>query len=245
MYMNEQTNEISTDLPLFITSIVDENWSKTSAALLLSQLGGLINRGGFSLHNELKGRKLADYLSKELSSQVKVIRSTKVDARVGVLPSRIAVGEDVEGYFKPSSNPYSPPARIPHLPPPLWAAFTRPLAHGQVRIVNLEPRISFQDEPISTTTSNEHKLTIDEANLVDRTSTPDYQQQVFASIQSWLLKNKLTLESLIENANRQRGSEPTVSIVNENLMTQLLAKLTIEEQRRTQLPLDVIARLLK
>jgi hypothetical protein len=229
----------------YIREQVASHWSITNRALLLSSLGQQINHHQFDLKAILAGRKLADLISKELSDHVTIIQSQKTAPWIGALPKNVLIHEDIEKYFIPINSNTLEQEQIPLFPAVFWAAFTRSLSQSKIRTIELTPKIKYFDLD-ETSLKLDGRLRIERDYIITTDqSHSDFKVQVFDKIKSWLKKNNISKDYIAAIADKKPTTNQLTPNTGTSLLDQLLRALSSDQLHRTQLPLDVIATLLK
>ena len=225
---------------------VVQHWQEKKQILLLAQLGARLNREGLNLGEALGGRKLASFIEDELASNLSIMRLQAAPLTVGVVPRAVAEGEGIPGYFASRRYEGSQPVEIPRIQPAFWAAFLKPLLPGMARKIELEPKIHWQDVPADTPDLATGKVIGEEFMVNDKSLSPhEVSVQVFKSIENWLNVNSLTLDAVQEKRDNQGAIDANIKAGGNNLMARIISALSQEQLQRTQLPLDVVSKLLK
>lgn len=230
------------ELSKAIIEKVNSYWDTNQHACLLSLLGKMLNEDGFNSKAILVGRKLKDYISAELSSELKVLHPSGNPVKVGVIPVSADVSKGIETLFV---SPESSEERVPHFPYAFWAAFTKPISAGKIRTLKLRPKIQFQDLPNSTVENEE--LVVEEQLITPRENlnSVEYKAKVYSNIKSWLKLNNIRENDLLTGLPNP-ASEPEVGRVeSSSLLYQVLNALTEEQLHRVSLPLDIVSKLAK
>lgn len=229
-----------------IIDLVVQQWQGKRQILLLAQLGAQLNREVPSLGEALSGRKLTSFIEDELASNLSIMRLRANPLTVGVAPKEVAEGEGIPGYFASVRHEGSQQVEFPKIQRAFWAAFLRPLPSGMVRKIEFEPNIHWKDIPADAPDLEATKV-IDQAFIVDDTglSPNEVSVQVFNSIKKWLSANSVALDTVQEKKGHQGAIDANAKADGNNLMARIISALSQEQLQRTQLPLDVVSKLLK
>lgn len=225
---------------------VVQHWTEKKQILLLAQLGARLNREGLNLGEALGGRKLASFIEDELASNLSIMRLEAAPLTVGVVPKEVAEGEGIPGYFAPSRYESSQPVETPRIQPAFWAAFLKQLSPGMARKIEFEPKIHWRDVPSEAPDLAAAKVIGQEFIVNDTGLSPnEVSVQVFNSIKKWLTANSVALDVVQEKRDHQGAIDANIKADGNNLMARIISALSQEQLQRTQLPLDVVSRLLK
>ncbi|WP_353076202.1 hypothetical protein [Stenotrophomonas sepilia] len=227
----ESFNMDSVDFKSLVVQVVGDYFGAKKKGMLLSQIGQALTKQGVDLHAALAGRRLSEFISKELSDSISLVVSPVDRKIVSAVPlaSKSAASEVLKADLE------SPVVPIPRIAPAVWAAFTKPLQSGLVRLLDVE-RLSFSDS--SETDVGGVAFCIREGDILEKGSAlsrSQYEREVFQRIISWINGHGIDLVRVTAAGASLRQSNERKS-----LYESILDRLSEDQRKRVLLPLDVI-----
>lgn len=217
----------------FVLNAVREQWVEQKKPLLLSRIGQLAVGHGYDLQETLNGRKLAQFIQQELGDDLEL---DNPGSSATLLQARPKDENALASAITRSDQ------SVPKLNRGIWLAFSRPIAEGYERRLQLEPHIRFWDQlpPFSEVPGRLPVPTQYIAKPQIEMATHSRAEVVMENIHRWMRENQLDISKFEVGAQR---TNPRLSQYNPLML--LIASLDESEQKRVSLPLDVIAKLLK
>lgn len=216
----------------FLIELVIDNWTRTGEGLLLARVGQIAAAKGYHFKEELGGLKLVDFIKNELSGFVEVSASNT--------PPHLWVKPGSELSSEVFTDPTETTVRTaPRLNKALWLAFSRPVAEGKERRIQLEPSVRFWDltPPLSEVAG---RLPIAQGYIATLdVGSQDRDHLILENIRKWMHDNKLDIERY------SQSSTQTLRATSTHPLLALIAALDESEQKRVSIPLDIIAKLIK
>ena len=203
--------------------------------MLLSRIGQKAVASGFDLNEILAGRKLAQFMADELGDVI--VEPTPHSTTL--LQAKPA--DEWQAAAEPSVLASNHRLRLNRV---LWLAFSRPIAQGCERRLQLEPCVRFWDSQPPLTEVAGRLLVSREylAPSAEELRPRKRDEVVTENIRRWMRDNGLDINKF---EDRQTGALPQIHVSSQNPLWLLIAALDEEEQKRVSLPLDVIAKFLK
>lgn len=214
------------------------HWEAKGQPLLLATLGQAAIKAGINLRATLRDRKLADFVREELDGEILVEPSPNAPLHPQVKPvGQIAAAgpnPEAEGAVKGA-----------YLHRALWLAFSRPIAQGYVRRIQVEPVVRFWDaQPPLAEVAGRLPVGSDYIAPAAEDLAPRLRDDVvLENIRRWMRDNALDISKFESGRSRNVADKPRVNPNNPLLL--LIDSLDDGELKRVMLPLDVIAKLLK
>lgn len=221
----------------FLVQVVTEHWTRNNSGLLLSRIGQLCTKTGYRLDSELGKLKLANFIQDKVGHAIELVSPDNSSLHLQAVP-KMDLSSTAEP-FSSTSNENQSPLRLNRT---ILLAFSRPIPEGHQRRLQLEPYVRFWDQipPIADIPG---RLQIEETYIVKQIADADAQTThslVRENVQRWMHDNSLDITKF--SGSRDKSvSKPH----EQNLLTLLIAALNENELKRVNLPLDVIAKLLK
>ncbi len=229
------------DLEKFKNEIIDltkRKYEQSGKGLLLSMLGQtLADYPNFK--NILQNIKLTEFIDNELAASVKILKSPENEIVRITLPSTVTVEGNMlhlfpkRGERSPSNKRYNPA---------LWAAFSKPLVDNHTRLIGFEPRLHFKDIE-STEKQDTANIKVKSSLIVTEDMESDADKRVTkicSNITNWIRDNNVSDADAIMSKTLQ-----TTSRYKNSTLDLLIDALPESDLKRIQMPLDVIAKLLR
>lgn len=237
-----------TPLQRDIVEVIVENWTRTSTVLPLARLGQMLGARGYNVRVELAGRKLAEVIRDDLSSQIRLVDHPTIGLLLGAVPADAQIDGDIAKYFQKPQSTVGTPASYqpPRFHRGVWLAFTREIGAGYVRTLALDPKPQFRDVGKDAADAS-GKYCIDASDIVAEASGPASAEviaKVAQSITDWAGRNRIPIESLLHRSYVDAPGTHPASRLQGNLLEQVLRALSDEELKTVQLPLNVVKKLL-
>lgn len=214
------------------------HWDSKGQPLLLATLGQAAIAAGINLRTTLGDRKLADFVREELAAEIQVEPSPNAPQHPQVKPAGLnaAVGPN------PETEGAVQGARLHRA---LWLAFSRPIAQGFLRRIQVEPVVRFWDaQPPLAEVAGRLPVGSDYIAPAAEALAPRLRDDVvLENIRRWMRDNALDISEFESGRSPSVASKPRVDPNNPLLL--LIDSLDDGELKRVMLPLDVIAKLLK
>lgn len=224
------------DFKTHVRDLVESYFRDKGQGLLLSRLGQSLRSQGVDLQAALAGRKLSEVIEQDLGDVISLTTSL-VDPKI---LSAVPKGEHLAPVTPPKPPPAPDQPSIPRISPTVWAAFTKPLPDGHVRILELAPP-SFSDIPEAK--GDLLQRCIQPKDLTTRdsgVSKSSYELEVFQKISAWLTAQGIELREITANTVSMRHAHSKKSLFH-----QLYERLSEEQRKRVSLPIDVVESLLR
>lgn len=230
------TTPISSSFPEFVRQLVQDCWDSEGQPLLLSRIGQKAVAYGFNLNEILGGRKLAKFIEEELRDVLVVEPTPQSTTLLQARPAGAEQGMDQLGAS--TSNSGFKLNRV------LWLAFSRPIAQGHERRLQVRPYLRFWDAvPPLTEVSGRLPIAREYLAPTAEALQPRRRDDVIVeNIRRWMRDNGLDIS---EFEDGRAGAVLSLHVSSHNPLMLLIAALDEGEQKRVSLPLDVIAKLLK
>lgn len=223
----------------FVVDMANDAWNADGKALLLARLGQALAKHGYNLKEELRGERLAAFVTRELANEVRILTSPSDSLVQGLIPAGKELEADVSRYFERTGDASRDFAGSRVLfNRKLWAAFSRPLRQGLVRAVELKPEVRFFDIEESGTSG---RLVIPEDLIVPFADSFSSERngRIYQNILKWVTDNGIDPELVHAKVS---GTEPH-STCSESILSLLLEALDRSELERIAMPLDIVAKL--
>lgn len=218
-----------------ISREVAEHWKQFHEPLLLSRLGQNLARRGFDVQARLAGIRLSEVIRNHLADELR-LQPTSPDSKVwAAMPADTGAVVAPKLVLKPDEKQH-----LPRVAAHVWAAFVRPLPVGSVREIELGDEPVFRDLPIDEASSG--SLLVTSTDVIQRSSEEEaapYYRRVYQSICAWAEANSIPIERVRADA------QPSKRKPDRSLLEAMISQLTDDQRRRVNLPLDVVASLLK
>ncbi|ROM56503.1 hypothetical protein BK649_05970 [Pseudomonas canadensis] len=222
------------ELKKIIVDNVKAVFEKTGQGVFLSSIGLLLAKNCPQFKELLAGRKLADFIRKELSGEIDIISHTSDPLIKVVVPHNDDVGINV-GSVEPEVSDIG--IGLPRYSRAVWSAFSKEVRAGFLRVIKLSQNTYFRDIPSSSGIPEGFYL-VDNAPAE---GAPKSSESTHQRIQTWLDKNKIELELVLagkDSVDSERGKPLS-------LLERIVSALPEADLKRIQLPLDVVERLLR
>lgn len=232
-----------------VLEIVLDSWGREKTALPLARLGQLLRVRGYVLSEQLKGKKLADFISSNFQGRLKIISHPSKALTLGVLPFDVKVEGDVESYFrkKNPSDGLSVSAKQPRFHRGVWLAFTQELEQGFVRTLFLEPRPHFKD--VSESAEDVYgKLKIGLNDIISNEasiSSAGSAEAIVRAIVDWAARNEVPMDRLCHNGSHKSESIFDARRLHGSLLERIVNALSEEELKEVKIPLNVVKKLMR
>lgn len=223
------------DLENEIIDAVQSCWDADQKGILLSTLGLLLsNKGLWSKRPE--GESLSKLIKSNLSDTLRIENHPQHRLVKGVFPKSATLTDPLIQYFDLSRKDQ----RLPRYHPRFWAAFSKEIAAGNRRFLNIDT-IMFEDLPGESnapTNASVYELT---PEMIPNSDVEDRNDGINASIKAWAGKNKVDLPPLMASSRRTlEGRDRGRQI---SILDQMLDALSEKDMVRVQMPLDIVNKL--
>lgn len=212
----EQTPE---DLGELVSEKIRETFESGREVYFLSRLGADLGKPVLQRIEKITGRRLAEFLR----------------AHTAYKPQPSATDEKVF-FVRPLEAEGAEPVRTGHgtrYVLSFWTAFFKPSEETERRFINVLDG-TFRSEVDGQVEDEEKYIEID-SDLMPGPDEPD-RDDTSLRISTWLIRHKLPNARFERSARKARKSR-------QNLLDEILAALSAEQQRRVVLPLDIVAAL--
>lgn len=215
-----------------IIDLVQQSWDEHQTPLLLSRLGAQ-DGGEIARLAKQEAFSLAGYLRDRLGEDVRVIQHSTKPVVVGAVPADVQ-GEpaDFDAWLERTHGQSI--GMPPRFHPAFWAAFRVPLEESKRRYMSLVPPLRFIDAFPEERPEGDNYAEI-EWEYIDSDVEPSEVQQ---NVDDWLEANGLEPQPFLA-ANKPGGGRSS----SDDLLGRLISALSVEDQKRVSLPLDIVARL--
>jgi len=223
-----------------IIDFTNKVYDETGKGLLLAVLGETLGNTPI-FKSILRRDKLSKIIKTQLSDSVRILESPESRIAAMAVPAKIVV-DDIKKFI-PKRNESKNTIFRYH--PAIWAAFSKPISCGFTRLIGLRPKPHFRDveESLAQDTS---EMQVDAALIVGKEiarSVDERNSLISGNIEIWLSTNKLSNEVVGIDSGFSRF-QPTFDKRGSKLES-LINLLPESDLKRIQIPLDVIAKLLK
>lgn len=238
--MSQQSDRNLQSLKDFIQAEVRAAWAR-GEGILLARLGGTILKNGFETKALLDGKKLSAFIEEEMPNEVQIISSPTNKIERIALPREAGEINDVQRLF-PRHRAIEHSLDVSTIRGSVVSAFSRPIKEGFSRILKTEPIVEYVDIPVGTDAPKGGWLI--PADHILTTNVGKFGGQALVmKIYEWAEKNGIPKEHI-------EFSGPPLHRVHEaapssSLMHKILDALPEAQLKRIELPLDVVAALLK
>jgi len=231
-------------LKAFIKELATVTYSQENKGLLLSRVGELIAKQHPELRKVLEGRKLVEFIEKELADSVNILTSAENNIVKVILPTSVNIRGDVSQFF-PKRNATGISGNKLRYNRAFWAAFSHPIANDSTRLLGFDPQVHFEDieGDVPPTT---HKKVITQDLVIDETKEPDpvkRVQRINEIISNWLQTNAVNVGLVEAKTEKCLTSTSVIGPHKGSLLEVLLGALGDDDLKRIQMPLDVVAKL--
>jgi hypothetical protein len=254
----------------FIAKLVQEHWTGTGQAKLLSQVGPKI-WAAFPDGRFLMPKGLLRFL--QGWATVQVIRHPQIPEKIGLVPLGVILPSDTSTLFSESQMPVGPlqpdqstpvnhsgtpqeneKSGVPHRSylPDFWRAFHVPI-EGRRFVVfpaSNDGRPQIVDLPAGAPPEEKHY----EITQADVTSSvgmlPDRVKATAQRIQNWLDRNELQADPFLSVATTKPGSLRSLTkrsaepFTQDHRIAHAFSKLDSSDLARISVPLDIVLKLL-
>jgi hypothetical protein len=220
------------EIKRIIIGMATDVWESSNRVLMLARIGQALRQRGINLKDELRGEKLAEFISRELASDVRLLTSPSDPLTKGVVPANATIQSDTAAYFR---RPDIATIRSDHwleFNKQTWDAFSHSIPANCVRTVSLEPEIAFHD--IEKGTEKPGQLSVPAEYIVSDSTQPKNERvpRIHDNILRWKGEHGIDLEKL----------KATTKNTN-SVLSILLGALDKNDLPRISIPLDIIAKL--
>lgn len=221
-----------------VVRLVREAWDVKQQGVLLSRLGFELARRPEVTNAELRRRKLAVFIEQDLKDEIQLLTSPSNPIVRVALPRNVDIDlTDPTKYF-PQGNPLQRAARSSGVQNAIVVAFSRPLAAGMKRVITLSPAVRFDDIPEAHDVPDQAKVVerrwiVEDGQLADDERT----NRILSNVAAWREAADLAPQAI---ASKDKVEDRGLGSVLELL----LSALSESDQKRIQLPLDIVGRLL-
>ena len=215
-----------------IVQLVEEHWAEHKKPLLLSDLGSSENGAIGKVAKDTSG-SLKAYLKGNLSDRVTVVQHSSKFAVIGALPAGEKIDEDmsIDELFSVALK--EKVHSVAHYHRAVWAAFRKPLVNGKLRYVSKEGVLHFVD--VTPESVPEGFVKVD-GELIDAGNGDP--RLIEGRILQWIDENDLDVSRF---QVKRSVSDP--KFPSNDLLSEVLASLELEDLRRISMPLDIVQKL--
>jgi hypothetical protein len=221
-----------------IIRLTKEAWEKRSEGTYLARLGSEVAKKYEAAVIELNGRSLSTFIKEELSKDVKLLTLPDDPLTQVAFPISAPVDSSNLQEHLVHRDPLRKAAHTSKIPGAILHAFTRPIPDGSKRFITLEPVVRFDDVD-SNLPAPANSFPLEPKWIVLESTGQDAQKrsvQVMNNIASWRQSVDLAPQAITKPSAERAGSGKT-------LLEEFMSSLSEVDQKRIQLPLDIIAKL--
>lgn len=240
MTTNEQ--EIN-ELKRAICKLAEDNFNIAGKGLLLSQVGERLVYALPNFRKILGGRKLADFISKELAGSIHLLTSPENHIVKVILPGSVNIEGPIQQFLPEKDNQLNRTNTFRYSRA-FWAAFTHPLSKGCYRVIKLNP-VNFEDVE-GKPTSEQEKMVIPASLIVpgsSEMSTVARDKQILDNITKWFELSEISPEAVSIRHEKTQENSRTDGHKSQTVLEALLSSLSDSDLKRIQMPLDIVAKL--
>lgn len=227
---------------------LSEQAASEGKILYLSALGIRLREKGHKLPEDIKGRTLLSFIQEEMADRLTVLRSTRYPEKVGVVPAHSNLT------FDPISEVSL--RKPPRVRPEIWLAFSRlPAPEYERQILRRDGRIVVEDVPKSriadSTAIRVGRDYIQEWVTGQTNHAPrvhDAIRRFFRDHVSELSQKSISFRDILDesaNAPQRSAADGQFSARDAENFFQLMSKLSAEDVRRIDIPVDIILKIMK
>ena len=223
-------------------------WREHKKAYLLSRVG-LDLRGVGQYIRSVTGKNLLGFVQTDLRDLLRIEQLRRAGNIWGLFPKDAVLTDDIDSYFefpRPEPREGGP---VPRYNPRFWAAFAKPLNPGERRFISLSD-LSFEDLP-EAVGGTLGRLEIDRT-LIASPTEPNRDKVILENIQTWIRKFGLDETRFLMRSSaglfQQKAETSQKDAEHADVPTELehlIEAIGNHDLPRVQLPLDIVARLLK
>ena len=223
----------SSNLSDQVVDLIENWWQEHQSPLLLSLLGSRLGREN-SHRIKLESSSLIDYLTRNLSSRVRVIHHSNNPSVAAVVPREIEEDEDSLFEKIPKRTHDHIGGTGPRFRPSFWAAFRVPLDETMARYISTQEPIRFLDISSSDPKPGNH-IEIGRQFIASSDSESIEIQQ---KIGEWLKENDLDPKPFLIDAK-----EKSIPLPSKDVLGRLLLSLDSDDLKRVHIPMDIVKKL--
>lgn len=230
-----------------VVRLTKQHWDATERAYLLTKLGVDLGPDRKAVQG-LTGLRFQEFVLRHLKDSLHIIPSPHSQPKspiYALLPKEVDLSADTSRYFIKKSD-------VPHYHPSFWAAFAKPLEADTKRYIDTinPPYIHFTDIPKSSS-PQEGWIEVPQ-DLIPAGTTPERDKIALQSIEKWCQANSTDANSFtmgryhIDMSHEATEAPSRARMVKGNSILHLMIDtLSPDELKKSALPLDVIAKLLR
>lgn len=237
--MLNQTEFAQQPLKDFVRATVLTAWQDRREGVLLSQLGSEIatKLPAELVRAELGKRKLVNFIEDELDREIVVFSGTRSRLTLLAVPRKAGIREDEADQYLPKGNSLNGRLRAAGIRKAVVVAFTRPIEPGHKRLITLEPITRFDDVPADAEVPDGAKVLEEHFLVLDENTPAEIKgATLLQNIAAWRKSAELQPHEITQKTRSE--DRPVISVLD-----LVLSTLDESEQRRINMPLDVIAKL--
>lgn len=242
--MNASTDNLG-KLKKFIFDLASATYEKGQKGLLLSRVGEIISKEHPELRGALGGRKLVEFIEKELADSVRIHTSPENRIVKIILPATVSVNGDVMNFIPVRADVSNLAVSPPRYNRAFWAAFSHTLTPGHTRLVGFEPQVHFEDIDGGAPAETSKKV-IPPTSITDIAIEPNSAKRIHIineKISGWLQENNVNVDAVLAKTENEQSSTKISGLHKRSMLDLLLDALDDDELKRIQLPLDIVAKL--
>lgn len=236
--MDQTSTSLGESVQDIILRLVMEAWEQHQEGVLLSRIGSEIAKKPEIAKSELGNRKLSPYIQEELSGKVRILPWPDNPIITIALPFDAPIdGVDISRYF-PRADPGRKAVQASGVSNAILLAFSRPLAIDRKRVITLFPTARFIDVGIDAEVPESGKV-LDRKWIVLSEHEPDSKERsrkILNNIAEWRQSVEIEPKAIAAKIKGDDSQARTVLDV-------LLSSLPEVDQKRIQLPLDIVLKL--
>ncbi len=222
----------------FILRLTTEAWEQNQEGVLLSRIGSEIAKKPEIAKVEIRDRKLSVFIQEELAGEVKILASQENPIVTIAIPDSAIIDVSNFAQYFPKADQSRKTVRASGVNKAILLAFSRPLASDKKRVISLSPIVRFLDIGVNDEVPEAAKVL--DANWIalpdGEESGDEHSRRILNNIAAW--RESVELEPKAIAAKSKVDDAHTKSVLD-----LLISSLSESEQKRIQIPLDIISKL--
>jgi len=221
-----------------ILRLATEAWEQHREGVLLARLGSEIAKKPEIAKAALGGRKLSAYIEDELSGKIRILALPQNPIVTIAVPSAVTIDSANLSQYFPRADPGRKVAQASGVSNAILLAFSRPLAQDRKRAITLSPLVRFEDLSTDAEIQQSAKV-LDRGWIVLPSDEPDSNERarkILSNISAWREAVGLDPRAIAARSKSESSLARTV-------LELLISCLSETDQRRIQIPLDLVAKL--
>lgn len=235
--MEDNHASFSESIEDLIMRLVINAWDQQQG-VLLSRLGSEIARKPEIAKAELGGRKLSAYIEDELSGKIRILELPQNPIVKIAVPNEADIDTANLAQYFPRADPGRKIAQASGVSNAILLAFSLPLAEDRKRAITLSPLARFEDLSTDAEVPQSAKV-LNREWIVLSSDVPDSNKRIrkiLSNISAW--REAVGLEPRAIAARSKNDASAAITVLE-----LLISCLSETDQRRIQIPLDIVAQL--